>query len=73
MKEKRSGSIEEALTAPVNETSIVLGKFLAAWVFFLDRAVAVLLFLISLRIFGNALFEYGRCSSRSAIAWRLHR
>ncbi len=34
-EEKRTGSLEVLLTAPVNEWPIILSKFLATWLFFL--------------------------------------
>lgn len=33
-EERRSGTIEMLMTAPVTEDQVVVGKFLAAWVFF---------------------------------------
>lgn len=57
-EEKRSGSLEVLLTAPVNETSIVLGKFLAAWVFFLIAWSPYFLFMVAFRIFGDEPFDY---------------
>jgi len=33
-EESREGTLELLLTAPVNDTAIVLGKFLGAWVFY---------------------------------------
>lgn len=32
--ERRSGTIEVLMTAPVTETQVVVGKFLAAWIFY---------------------------------------
>lgn len=34
-EEKKSGTIEMLLTAPISDTAVVLGKFLAAWRFFI--------------------------------------
>ena len=33
-EENRSGTLEVMMTAPVNETSLVVGKFFAAWIFY---------------------------------------
>ncbi len=57
-EENRTGSLEVLLTAPVNETSVVVGKFLAAWIFYLLLWAPWWLFLVSLRYVGGAEFEY---------------
>lgn len=57
-EEKRTGSLELLLTAPVNEGSIVVGKFLACWVFYLLTWLPWGVFLLSLRILGGAEFDY---------------
>ncbi|HEY7423767.1 MAG TPA: ABC transporter permease [Gemmataceae bacterium] len=57
-EEKRSGTIEVLLTAPVEEGSVVLSKFLAAWLMFLFMWLPFLLFLIALRIDGGQPFDY---------------
>ena len=44
-EERRSGSIELLLTAPVRDFEVVLGKFLAAWAFYLLLWVPTLLYL----------------------------
>lgn len=57
-EEKRSGTLEVMMTAPVNEVSVVLGKFFAGWVFFMMLWVPCGLFLISLRFIGGEEFDY---------------
>ncbi len=57
-EEKRSGSLELLLTAPLGEASIVLGKFLAAWIFFLVAWSPFFLYMVGFRIFGDAEFDY---------------
>ena len=57
-EEKRSGTLEVLMTAPVNEISVVLGKFFAAWIFYMLLWLPVWLFLISLRYFGGEEFDY---------------
>jgi ABC-type transport system involved in multi-copper enzyme maturation permease subunit len=57
-EEKRTGTLEVLLTAPVSETSVVLSKFLAALVFFLLIWVPWGLFLIALRVGTGASFDY---------------
>ena len=57
-EEKRSGTLEVLLTAPVNEVSVVAGKFLACWIFYLLLWVPFWLFLISLRYVGGEEFDY---------------
>lgn len=47
-EEKRSGSLEVLLTAPVNEAPVVLSKFLATWLFFLVSWLPTGLFLLAL-------------------------
>lgn len=57
-EEKRTGSLEVLLTAPVNETPVVLSKFLATWVFFMISWLPFGLFLLALRIEGGQPFDY---------------
>lgn len=57
-EEKRTGSLELLLTAPLNEGAIVVGKFLAVWVFYLMTWLPWGFFLLALRIFGDAEFDY---------------
>jgi len=57
-EEKRTGSLEVLLTAPVNEPPIVLSKFLATWVFFLITWLPAGLFLIALRVEAGLPFDY---------------
>ena len=57
-EEKRSGSLELLLTAPLGEVSIVLGKFLAAWIFFLIAWSPFFLYMVGFRIFSDADFDY---------------
>lgn len=47
-EEKRTGSIEVLLTAPVSERTVAVSKFLAAWLFYLLCWVPMGLFLIAL-------------------------
>jgi ABC-type transport system involved in multi-copper enzyme maturation permease subunit len=57
-EEQRSGTLEVLLTAPVNETTIVLSKFLAALAFFFLCWVPSLLCLLALRVLGREEFDY---------------
>jgi ABC-type transport system involved in multi-copper enzyme maturation permease subunit len=57
-EEKRSGTWEVLLTAPVGETTVVLSKFFAALVFFAVLWVPVGLFLVAMRIEGGQPFDY---------------
>jgi ABC-2 type transport system permease protein len=57
-EEQRSGTLEVLLTAPVGETTVVLGKFLAAFIMFLAVWVPFGLFLLALRLGGAAPFDY---------------
>jgi hypothetical protein len=57
-EEKRSGTLEVLLTAPVTETGIVMSKFLAAWFMFLVTWLPFGLFMIGLRVLGGRPFDY---------------
>jgi ABC-type transport system involved in multi-copper enzyme maturation permease subunit len=57
-EERRSGTLEVLLTAPVNEISIVAGKFVAAWIFYMLLWMPWWIFLISLRYYGGDPFDY---------------
>jgi ABC-type transport system involved in multi-copper enzyme maturation permease subunit len=57
-EEKRTGSLEVLLTAPVNEASVVVSKFLGTLFFFLVCWLPVGLFLIALRVEGDQPFDY---------------
>lgn len=57
-EERRTGSLEVLLTAPVNEWPVVLSKFLATWFFFLLCWVPAGLFLLGVRAEAGAAFDY---------------
>ncbi|AMV23887.1 ABC-2 family transporter protein [Gemmata sp. SH-PL17] len=57
-EEKRTGTLEVLLTAPVNEIPVVASKFLGTWIFFMLCWVPAGLFLIALRTVGDAPFDY---------------
>ena len=57
-EEKRTGTLEVLMTAPVNEISVVVGKFLACWVFYMLTWMPWWLFLVGLRYFGREEFDY---------------
>jgi ABC-type transport system involved in multi-copper enzyme maturation permease subunit len=57
-EEKRSGTYEVLMCAPVSETSVVLSKFLAGLIFFLLLWVPAGLYLIALRVEGGKPFDY---------------
>jgi ABC-2 type transport system permease protein len=56
--EKRTGTLEVLLTAPVGESSVVLSKFLAAFLFFLLTFIPWALYLVAFRIEVGQPFEY---------------
>jgi len=58
-EERRSGTIEVLLTAPLTETEVVLSKFLSALVFYMILWVPWGLFLAGLYFFGQAKFDFG--------------
>src|SRR5262249_53320611 len=57
-EERRTGALEVLLTAPVSEAPVVVGKFLATWIFFMVCWVPAGLFLIALRIETGQEFDY---------------
>jgi ABC-type transport system involved in multi-copper enzyme maturation permease subunit len=57
-EEKRTGTLEVMLTAPVNEWVVTLSKFLATWLFFLICWVPYGLFLLALKMEGGQAFDY---------------
>jgi ABC-type transport system involved in multi-copper enzyme maturation permease subunit len=57
-EEQRTGTLEVLLTAPVNEWSVVMSKFLSALRFFLLIWIPWGLYLIALRIEGGEEFDY---------------
>ena len=57
-EEKRSGTLEMLLTAPVDESSVVLSKFFAVWIFWLITWLPYFLFLVGLRVIGGEEFDY---------------
>lgn len=57
-EEKRVGTLEVLLTAPVNEATVVTSKFLAALRFFLLCWYPWGVYLVALRVVGEETFEY---------------
>jgi hypothetical protein len=57
-EERRSGTLEVLLTAPVNETQVVLSKFFAAVVMYVVTWLPFLLFLTAIPLGGGAPFDY---------------
>jgi gliding motility-associated transport system permease protein len=57
-EERRTGTLEVLLTAPVSETAVVVGKFLATFIFFMLAVLPWGLYLLALRIEGGQPFEY---------------
>lgn len=57
-EEKRTGSMEVLLTAPVNEAPIVLSKFVSTWIFFMISWLPAGLFLIPFRMELGQPFDY---------------
>jgi len=56
-QEWATGTIETLMTAPLNETEVVLGKFLGSLTFYVVLLVPTLLYVILLRMFGRP--DYG--------------
>jgi ABC-type transport system involved in multi-copper enzyme maturation permease subunit len=57
-EEQRTGTLEVLLTAPVNEVTVVVSKFLASWIFYLILWLPWWVYLVSLRYFGGEEFDY---------------
>jgi ABC-2 type transport system permease protein len=57
-EEKRSGTLEVLLTAPIDEMAVVISKFLAACIMYLVMWLPFGLFLIFLRLAGGSDFDY---------------
>jgi ABC-type transport system involved in multi-copper enzyme maturation permease subunit len=57
-EERRSGTMEMLLTAPVSETQVVLSKFLGVWLFNLLCYGLWLVFPLVLRMYGKEEFDY---------------
>jgi ABC-2 type transport system permease protein len=57
-EEQRTGTLEVLLTAPVTETTVVISKFLGAWMFYLLTWVPWWLNLVALRYMGGEAFDY---------------
>ena len=52
-EEYRSGTIEGLMTAPVSETQMVLGKYLASLLFYVVMIAGTLVYVVLMEIFGN--------------------
>jgi hypothetical protein len=57
-EEKRTGTLEVLLTAPLSEYPIVLSKFFATLIFFMLLFLPWVLFLVPLRLEGGQPFDY---------------
>jgi ABC-type transport system involved in multi-copper enzyme maturation permease subunit len=57
-EEHRTGTLEVLLTAPLDEATIVISKFIAAWLFYLLLWAPWGLFLTALRYEGGTPFDY---------------
>ncbi len=57
-EERRTGSLEVLLTAPVNEWPVVLSKFISTWIFFMICWMPSVLYLIALRLEVPVPFDY---------------
>jgi ABC-2 type transport system permease protein len=56
-EERKSGSIESLLTAPVSEATVVVGKFVGGWCFFLFLFLPTLVYPLLLSRYGR--FDIG--------------
>jgi len=51
--EARSGTLELLLTAPIRESEVVIGKFLATFLFFVILLIPTFIYLVILMYYGN--------------------
>ena len=56
-EEKRTGTYEVLMSAPVTETSVVASKFLAAWLFYMVCWVPWALYLLGMRVETGSSFD----------------
>jgi ABC-type transport system involved in multi-copper enzyme maturation permease subunit len=57
-EEKRTGTLEVLMTAPLKESQVVLGKFFAAFLVYMLAWASWALFLVALRVEGGKEFDY---------------
>jgi ABC-type transport system involved in multi-copper enzyme maturation permease subunit len=57
-EEKRTGTLEVLMTAPVGEATVVVSKFLACLIFYMATWIPAGLFLVGLWVGGGQPFEY---------------
>lgn len=57
-EEKRTGTLEVLLTAPLSEWHVVLSKFVAGWLFFILLWVPWFMFLVALRLETGKPFDF---------------
>lgn len=55
-EEYRSGTIEPLMTAPISDTHVVMGKFLASFAFYVIMLAATLVYLALMWLYGNPDF-----------------
>jgi ABC-2 type transport system permease protein len=60
-EERRLGTLESLLTAPVTDTQVVVAKFLGCWFFYLAMLAPTALYVVALAIFGRP--DYGPIAS----------
>jgi ABC-2 type transport system permease protein len=56
-EERKSGTVESLLTAPVTDFEVVAAKFLGSWLFYLAMVAPTLIYVVLLGVFGNP--DYG--------------
>ena len=52
-EEYRSGTIETLMTAPLSDAQMVLGKYLASYIFYVIMIAGTLVYLVLMQIFGS--------------------
>ncbi len=57
-EEKRVGTLEVLLTAPVKESSVILSKFFSAWILFLLMWAPLLLYLVGFRMITGVEIQF---------------
>src|SRR5205823_13840693 len=56
-EEQRTGTMEVMLTAPINESTVVVSKFLGGLLFFLITCLPLVVYLVPLRVEGGQPFD----------------
>ncbi len=62
-EERRQGTLEMLLTAPVRDSEVVLAKFTGVFVFYAGLTLLTLLHVFAMQVYYEGPFDWGRCAS----------